>query len=39
MNFPEETKAYLTLPMVVYFTYDVLSDVSYLPINQNYSYE
>jgi hypothetical protein len=30
MNFPVETKAYLTLPMVAYFTY-VISDVRDLP--------
>jgi len=33
MNFPAETKPYLTLPMVIYY---VLSDVTDFPKKQNY---
>jgi hypothetical protein len=35
MNFPAETKPYLTLPMFIYY---VLSDVADFPENQNYFY-
>jgi len=35
INFPAETKPYLTLPMVIYY---VVSDASDFPKKQNYFY-